>query len=82
MDMSLKDYCSGLAHLPPLTSVKKALAILLWHEINSSGRIRGTVDPAFKLLKDRGLFVGKGEYEIPTDKISSAIEMLSRERGK
>jgi len=48
----------------------------------ATGIKKGTVDPAFKLLKDKGLFVGKGEYEIPTDKISSAIEMLGKERAK
>jgi len=46
-----------------------------FHE--ATGIKKGTVDPSFKTLKDRGLLVGKGEYEIPAGRISSAIEMLS-----
>lgn len=54
MDMSLKDYCSSLAHLASLTSEKKALAILLWHEISSPG---AELSPATlsRIMKEYGL---------------------------
>ena len=43
-----------------------------------TGIKKGSVDPAFKLLKEKGYLVGKGEYEIPTHKISTIIEMLQK----
>jgi len=46
-----------------------------FHEM--TGIKKGSIDPAFKLLKDKGLLVGKGEYEISMHKISQIIEMLS-----
>jgi len=50
----------------------------------ATGIKKGTIDPAFKLLKDKGFLVGKGEYEIPTHKISSVIQMLNslKDRGE
>jgi len=39
---------------------------------------KGTIDPTFKKLKETGFFVGKGEYEIPTPKISDVVEMLRK----
>src|SRR4030042_729542 len=30
---------------------------------------KGTIDPAFKILKDKGFLVGKKDYEIPAHKI-------------
>ena len=58
MDMSLKDYCSNLAHLASLTSEKKALAILLWHEISSPG---AELSPATlsRVMKEYGLEIGR-----------------------
>ncbi len=39
---------------------------------------KGTIDPAFKALKEKGLLVGKKEYEIPTHKISLVIQLLAK----
>ena len=41
---------------------------------------KGTIDPAFKTLKGKGLLVGKREYEIPTHKISAAIQLLNNSK--
>lgn len=46
-----------------------------FHE--ATGIKKGTIDPAFKFLKDKGLLVGKREYEIPTNKVSSIAKMIS-----
>lgn len=46
-----------------------------FHEM--TGIKKGTVDPGFKILKDKGLLVGKREYEIPTNKVSTIIKMIS-----
>lgn len=46
-----------------------------FHEM--TGIKKGTIDPAFKMLKDKGLLVGKGEYEVPVHKIPSVIATLS-----
>jgi hypothetical protein len=43
-----------------------------------TGIKKGTIDPTFKKLKENGYLVGKGEYEIPTPKISEAIELLGK----
>ena len=43
----------------------------------ATGIKKGTIDPAFKTLKDKGLLVGKREYEIPTNKVASIIKMIS-----
>jgi len=45
-----------------------------------TGIKKGTVDPAFKVLKGKGLLVGKREYEISLHNISSVIEMLSSKK--
>lgn len=45
-----------------------------------TGIKKGTIDPAFKLLKGRGLLVGKREYEIPTGRISSVIKIISNKK--
>lgn len=47
---------------------------------DKTGIKKGTIDPAFKTLKEKGLFVGKGEYEIPIPKIQSAIAYLTKNR--
>ncbi|MCL5004306.1 MAG: hypothetical protein M1352_03470 [Patescibacteria group bacterium] len=46
-----------------------------FHEI--TGIKKGTVDPTFKILKDKGFLVGKREYEIPTNKVSVIIQKLT-----
>jgi len=46
-----------------------------FHEI--TGIKKGTVDPSFKILKDKGFLVGKREYEIPTNKVSIIIQKLT-----
>ncbi len=46
-----------------------------------TGISKGTIDPAFKSLKEKGFLVGKKEYEIPTHKIQSVITALQRKRG-
>jgi hypothetical protein len=46
-----------------------------FHEM--TGIKKGTVDPNFKALKDKGLLVGKRQYEIPIHKISSIVKMLN-----
>jgi hypothetical protein len=45
-----------------------------FHEV--SGIKKGTVDPAFKHLKDTGFLVGKKEYEIPVHKINLILKMF------
>ena len=45
-----------------------------FHE--KTGIKKGTIDPTFKALKEKGLFVGRREYEIPVHKIQSAIAYL------
>jgi len=45
-----------------------------------TGIKKGTIDPSFKRLKESGYLVGKGEYEVPTPKISDVIELLSKAR--
>lgn len=37
---------------------------------------KGTVDPTFKSLKDKGLLVGKGASEIPTHKLPEVLKLL------
>ncbi len=50
-------------------------------EINvNTGMKKGTIDPTFKLLKERGLLIGQGEYEIPSYKVSKVIDMLKSRR--
>jgi hypothetical protein len=46
----------------------------------ATGIKKGSVDPAFKGLKDKGLLVGKREYEIPTNKIPLATTLLNNSR--
>jgi len=41
-----------------------------------TGIKKGSVDSSFKRLKDKGLLVGKGNYEIPNLKISHIINLL------
>jgi hypothetical protein len=41
-----------------------------------TGIKKGTIDPAFKKLKETGFFVGKGEYEIPTPKVPDLLKVL------
>lgn len=43
-----------------------------------TGIKKGTIDPTFKKLKETGYFVGKGEYEIPTPKVSDVVEILRK----
>ena len=45
-----------------------------------TGIKKGTIDPSFKSLKEKGLLVGKRKYEIPTHKIHSAISFLEGRR--
>ncbi len=42
----------------------------------TTGIKKGTIDPAFKVLKDKGFLVGKREYEIPTNKVASIVQKL------
>jgi hypothetical protein len=42
-----------------------------------TGIKKGTIDPMFKVLKERGLLVGKGQQEIPTPKVKEVIDILS-----
>jgi hypothetical protein len=46
----------------------------------NTGIKKGTIDPAFKKLKETGYFVGKGEYEIPTPKVADVVEILRKLR--
>ncbi|MFA5135002.1 MAG: hypothetical protein WC505_04430 [Patescibacteria group bacterium] len=47
-------------------------------EFREATRIsKGTIDPAFKTLKDKGLLVGKREYEIPTSRVASIAKLIS-----
>jgi hypothetical protein len=41
---------------------------------------KGSIDPAFKALKEKGLLVGKREYEIPTHQISAVIVLLAHKK--
>jgi len=43
-----------------------------------TGIKKGSIDPIFKSLKEKGFLVGKKEYEIPIHKISQIIASLSR----
>ncbi len=43
----------------------------------NTGIKKGSIDPAFKDLKDKGLLVGKKEYEIPVHKIMQIINLLN-----
>ncbi len=43
----------------------------------ATGINKGTIDPSFKTLKDKGFLVGKLEYELPAHKIPSVIQMLN-----
>lgn len=43
-----------------------------------TGIKKGTIDPAFKRLKESGFFVGKGQYEIPTPKVADLVELLRK----
>lgn len=42
-----------------------------------TGLKRGTVDPTFKYLREKGFFVGKKEYEIPYHKVGEVIKVLN-----
>ena len=42
-----------------------------------TGIKKGTIDPTFKSLKEKGFLVGKKEYEIPVHKINQIISSLS-----
>lgn len=42
-----------------------------------TGIKKGTVDPMFKLLRQKGLLAGKREYIIPAYKIKEAIEFIN-----
>jgi hypothetical protein len=44
-----------------------------------TGLKKGTVDPNFKLLKEKGLLAGKGDYEIPGYKIKDAVDLINKE---
>jgi len=41
-----------------------------------TGIKKGTIDPTFKMLREKGLLVGKAAYEIPTSKIHEVIKTL------
>ena len=43
-----------------------------------TGIKKGTIDPTFKKLREAGYLVGKGKYEIPTPKVSDAINLLCK----
>lgn len=43
---------------------------------DKTGMKKGTIDPTFKALRERGLLVGKREYEIPISKIQDVINLL------
>ncbi len=46
-------------------------------EFHEATRIKkGTIDPLFKKLRDRGLLIGKVKYEIPNLKIREVINNL------
>jgi hypothetical protein len=45
---------------------------------NKTGIKKGSIDPAFKKLKENGLLVGKGDYEIPIPQIARILGMISR----
>lgn len=45
------------------------------------GLKKGTVDPSVKKLKDRGILIGKGSYEIPVHQISTVIKQLKNKIG-
>jgi hypothetical protein len=46
----------------------------------STGIKKGTVDPAFKNLKDKGFLVGKRKYEISNHKIPVAVALLNNSK--
>ena len=46
-----------------------------FHE--KTGIKKGSVDPTFKALREKGLLVGRREYEIPAYKIPQIIQMLN-----
>lgn len=41
-----------------------------------TGMKKGTIDPKFKSLREKGLILGKKDYEIPTHTVKKVIEML------
>ena len=43
-----------------------------------TGIKKGTVDPSFKLLREKGLLVGKKEYEIPSYQVPNVIIILNK----
>jgi hypothetical protein len=47
-----------------------------------TGIKKGTIDPAFKKLKETNYLVGKGEYEIPTPKVHEVVELLRKLKKK
>ena len=47
-----------------------------------TGMKKGTIDPAFKGLREKGLLVGKRQYEIPTFKIQEVIKKLDTVKAK
>lgn len=45
-----------------------------------TGIKKGSIDPNFKKLKDLGMIIGKGEYEISNHKIPEVIELITGEK--
>jgi hypothetical protein len=45
-----------------------------------TGIKKGTIDPTFKKLKERGFLVGSREYEIPIPKIADALELINKKQ--
>lgn len=43
-----------------------------------TGIKKGSIDPTFKKLRDNGILLGKGEYEIPVPQISRILSMISK----
>ena len=60
-------HSKGLYETEMITAVE-------FHQV--TGINKGSIDPAFKTLRDKGFLVGKVEYEIPAHRISAVIEML------
>jgi len=47
-----------------------------------TGIKKGTIDPTFKRLKERGFLVGIREYEIPIPKIAHALEVINKKQKR
>lgn len=43
-----------------------------------TGIKKGSVDPAFKKLKDAGMLLGKKEYELPNHRVSDIIKLITK----